>query len=193
MTTLIDLAEKHQPDKLLHNYMPAYELLLAPMRHKVKRVLEIGVLDGTSLRMWADYFPEAEIVGLDIDEDCQKHAGGRISVVIGDQGKRKVRKALGEFDLIIDDGSHKAAHQIGTFLQMFPAQLNNGGIYVIEDLETPQRRATRNMLMDLIELLHYWPDGMQGRDWKKLNHFPDDAPALSKMILSLHVLSLLHI
>lgn len=39
----------------------------------------------------------------------------------------------GEFDIIIDDGSHIGTEQIATFNNLWPS-LNPGGWYVVEDL-----------------------------------------------------------
>ena len=49
------------------------------------RLLEIGVLKGASLRMWADYFPQGQITGVDLtltsstvlaaNADINMHAG----------------------------------------------------------------------------------------------------------------------
>ena len=41
------------------------------MRNKKIKILEIGVLYGSSLRMWQDYFSKAEIYGMDVIENCK--------------------------------------------------------------------------------------------------------------------------
>ena len=67
------------------NYFDIYEQYLAPMKNEPINLLEIGVLGGKSLRVWADYFPKAKIFGLDIDPACAQQAGGRINITIGSQ------------------------------------------------------------------------------------------------------------
>ena len=67
-----------------HSYSDLYELMFALRRSDVRRVLECGLgtnnpalassmgakgRPGASLRVWRDYFPNAEIVGIDIDGD----------------------------------------------------------------------------------------------------------------------------
>ena len=42
----------------------------------------------------------------------------------------------GQFDIIVDDGSHLPWHQLFTFEIMFETWLKPGGLYVIEDVET---------------------------------------------------------
>jgi hypothetical protein len=49
-----------------HNYHKHYAEQFHDLRHSVKKVLEIGVFRGHSLLMWHDYFPNAEIYGVDI-------------------------------------------------------------------------------------------------------------------------------
>ena len=48
---------------------------------------------------------------------------------------RFIQENGGDFDIIIDDGSHKMNHQQISFDVLFP-HLKSGGIYVIEDLHT---------------------------------------------------------
>src|ERR1051325_11492314 len=63
------LAAVYGTDKgaTMHRYVDLYEKYLAPRRRTATAVLEIGVHQGASLRMWRDYFPHAEIVGLDVE------------------------------------------------------------------------------------------------------------------------------
>jgi hypothetical protein len=60
-------------------------LLFAGIRSDVRTALEIGVWEGGSLRMWEEYFPNAEIWGLDVNPARGEVAGGRIHFVSGDQ------------------------------------------------------------------------------------------------------------
>ena len=67
---LDELGILHGTDKgsLGHGYLGHYERILGPLRDEPITILEIGVSDGASLRMWADYFTRATIVGVDINE-----------------------------------------------------------------------------------------------------------------------------
>src|ERR1700712_2107712 len=69
-----------------HNFLVFYEKFLNGLRNRGNlRVLEIGVYSGASLRMWEEYFPNAVIVGLDINPEARVHASPRCPVVIADQ------------------------------------------------------------------------------------------------------------
>jgi len=167
MTPLCDLAKKHQTDKggwhlmyggchsdTCHNYTPTYYEMFRGREDKVKRVIEVGINAGSSLRMWEEFFPNAEIYGLDINQRCLFDAG-RIKCFFADQGspeslKAAVQKIGGTplFDLIIDDGSHEYTHQLVTANTLLPFVQTNG-YYVIEDIDIdckPER------LSDLIKV-----------------------------------------
>ena len=47
--------------------------------------MEIGVYHGNSLKVWKDYFPNAEIYGIDIDPSCKKFEDERTKIIICDQ------------------------------------------------------------------------------------------------------------
>lgn len=117
-----------------------YERELAELRDRPISVLEIGVNNGGSLDVWADYFEQAErIVGIDINWRCRliEFRDPRIQLVIGDIGAAETQAAIdaihAEYDLIVDDGSHRSHHIVEAFLRLVP-RLRPGGLYVIEDL-----------------------------------------------------------
>lgn len=131
---LDDLALKYGTDKAsnLHNYTRWYEKLL-PTPDKNISLLEIGVSDGKSLRMWREYYPNASIEGVDIDISlCQPIKG--VLLLEADQ-KHLSFGELVKFDVVIDDGSHRWEDQIASFKSIW-AHVNPGGVYVIEDLHT---------------------------------------------------------
>lgn len=154
---LTALADRYGSDKgsavlCAHRYAEVYEALLRKARHSSLRLLEIGLMHGhtqhvfegrledvgcPSLRMWADYLPNAAIMGFDL-EDFTRLGGTRMSIHVGDQGKRAdlerlARETGGNFDVIVDDGSHASHHQQVSLGVLFQ-HLAPGGIYCIEDL-----------------------------------------------------------
>ncbi|MGG5811696.1 class I SAM-dependent methyltransferase [Falsiroseomonas sp. CW058] len=138
---LDELGLRHGTDKASnrHDFLRTYERYLAGMRDSAAAVLEVGVLDGASLRMWADYFPRAAILGIDVKPERAAHRTDRIGVEIGNAGDPKFLAAVagrhGPFDLILDDGSHLWDHQQLAFRRLFP-HLRPGGVFIIEDINT---------------------------------------------------------
>ena len=120
-----------------HNYLDKYEHFLKGFRNREFTLLELGVFDGASERMWRDYFPKAQVIGVDIDSRCKEYEGERIGIDIADLGKIEELKRLREYrpTIIIDDASHLWSHQINALLVLFDV-LPSGGIYIIEDMET---------------------------------------------------------
>lgn len=119
-----------------HNYCVKYEKYLPFKRTDRLKLLEIGVLNGESLRMWKDYFFLSEIIGIDINKDCKQHEEDRIKVEIGSQTDKEFLIDLGErygnFDMILDDGSHINNDIIFSFEKLFK-YVKPGGIYIVED------------------------------------------------------------
>jgi hypothetical protein len=75
---LHDLGIKYHTDKAyLHNFCNDYEKLL---RKDVKTLWEIGILDGASLRMWSEYYPNAKIIGYDIEDKSSLSFNDNVSV-----------------------------------------------------------------------------------------------------------------
>lgn len=128
-----------------HWYGGPYQVQLEKFRNQSLRLLEIGIggyssatRGGASLNAWADYFRGGLIYGLDCyPKDLPRHP--RIRTVVGDQADcaflRDLGRQCGPFDIVIDDGSHRASDTTAAFGELFPF-VTQGGLYVIEDLQT---------------------------------------------------------
>lgn len=151
--------KKYGSDKVSdqHNYTTIYEQLFSHRRDTIKNVLEVGIgtmipgvlssmvgyadasvyRPGASLRGWVDYFPNAQVFGLDVQPDCMFDNESRITTMLCDTTSEDSVKGLnlpeGLFDVIVDDGLHCPVAQQQTLLNLW-ALLRPGGVYIIEDV-----------------------------------------------------------
>jgi len=153
LTPLCKLAYKYGTDKcpqIRHLYTLVYYELLKDKKD-IKKVLEMGIgcyftmfkgyKTGASLYMWRDYFPNAHIYGAD-NMPRTIFARDRITTLLCDETKEEDLKKLinyvgADIDLFIDDGSHKAEHQIFMCKTVMPL-LKKDVIYIIEDIINEQ-------------------------------------------------------
>jgi len=154
-TELCDIAFKYKCDKcpeIKHFYTRHYYKMFNPIRNEVKKVLEIGIghkdtirdsdreyVTGASLFMWRDFFPNAQIYGVDIEPKCI-FQDERIETSILDQSNEQqltdlIKRIGSDIDIVIDDGSHRPAHQVFTCRILMPL-LKKDVIYVIEDVKS---------------------------------------------------------
>lgn len=161
---MTDKAPYEGSSGVYHFYTVRYHEILSPIRERVERVLEIGIQHGASLKMWRDYFPNAVIHGVDI-EDCRLAVAAepRIVAHVGDVGQPSVLVdlvVLGPFDLVVDDGSHDLAHMRDTCLALYPSTRS---VYIIEDVHLvwfgPELRAVLHALAGEPEALVSRTDG----------------------------------
>ena len=152
----IALSMNPGPDKRSdgHNYTKYYDRHFVPRRYEPLKVLEIGVWEGASLRMWQQYFPQAQIVGADNDiTRCIQPLPERVRLWEMDQSSAEslvnMAKELGPWDIIIDDGSHMPLHQVITFEELWP-HLNAGGLYCVEDLHVNYHADGSGLMLDYI-------------------------------------------
>jgi hypothetical protein len=136
-----------------HTYADIYELLFAHCRHHVSAVLECGIgtnnptlksnmgetgQPGASLRCWRDYFPNAQIVGVDIDDRILFEEERITTLQLDQTDPVSVRAVVGQlehlrFDLMIDDGLHTFA-AARTLYENSKTLLKRTGVYVVEDV-----------------------------------------------------------
>ncbi len=139
MDGLTELGTRYGTDKAVHGFCAFYDEQFGDESRSFEKIMEIGVHRGSSLYMWREYCPKAQIHGLDAVK-TNIPATERITVYEGDQADRRDLQALldaagSNFDLIMDDGGHTMEQQQVSFGFLFP-HVRPGGIYVIEDLHT---------------------------------------------------------
>jgi hypothetical protein len=145
--TLHDIGVKHKTDKAsFHNYCNFYEANLDTS--KIANVLEVGIKDGASLKMWRDWLPFSDIVGIDIEKPM---AIKNVQTFLLDGTKKETAGFFGSFDLIIDDGSHMTADQIKTF-KLFWGKCNYA--YILEDIHTSFRTQYVNSKITAYDYIH---------------------------------------
>lgn len=141
-TPLCELAKKYKTDKWWrHKYTPIYYDLFKDQKDLPLNIMEIGVFQGGSIKMWRDFFPNAKIFAVDIaqkylDEvatipDCipiQVNANNELDIT-----DKILNKYPNEFfDIIIDDAGHRSHQQLVTFCLLYPRIKN--GYYIVEDI-----------------------------------------------------------
>lgn len=133
---------KHGTDKAtFHNYCHFYEQNLP----QAESVLEIGVLDGASLRMWSEFFKTSEVFGWDIEPIKMERPVIRVDA----HSREEIEKHADWFDLIVDDGPHTMRSQHLLFGILFPYCKT----YIIEDLHTCERKEYQDGTPSTIEML----------------------------------------
>lgn len=124
------LAQFFDTDKKAHGYIPFYDIYFAAYRTLSGRLLEIGVYEGESIRLWQKAFPNFEIEGIDLVEKPEIEA----KVYVGNQNDRSFLQSLSSYDIVIDGGGHRSREQIISLVTL----VRSTKLYVIEDLHTSQ-------------------------------------------------------
>jgi len=147
-------------DKGMNGYMPLYHDIVDYLG-PAARVVELGVYQGGSLKLWQQLFPESPaIVGVDNDTTARWPPG--TVRVLADQADPELRHQLSaispEYDLIVDDASHLGQLTYQSFANLWPL-IRPGGLYVIEDWQvgfpdwTGHDDSMRTMARNLLDLL----------------------------------------
>ena len=179
-TELCTLFEQNLSDKcpqIGHSYSPEYYDLLCKYKNVYENVLEIGIgytelmrplcgqeyTVGASLKAWSAFFPNANIIGVDIRKDVL-FSEKNISCFFTDQSnevelektvleiKHQKNKMNLEFDLILDDGSHVCEHMILSF-NVLSKYIKKGGLYIIEDIHNQHLQRFVDLKIEGFEIL----------------------------------------
>jgi len=118
-----------------HHYFDIYEMYFSEYRGQKITILEIGVLDGGSLKLWKNYFGDkATVVGIDLFPPKHQIDNEGIFIEVGDQSDPNfisyLLKKFGSFDIVIDDGGHTNFLIKESFKLLFK---HTNQLYVIED------------------------------------------------------------
>mmetsp|Transcript_14007 Transcript_14007/g.30380 ORF Transcript_14007/g.30380 Transcript_14007/m.30380 type:complete len:316 (-) Transcript_14007:345-1292(-) len=142
------------------NYGALYGMVVLPMLQSIKpprrpKLFEIGFGcgmpggPGRGMQFWHNLVPAAELWSAEYNVNCvmgwrrdfgRKHPEVKASFksLFGDQSNATVLAQWvltsgGNFDVVVDDGSHINSHILKSFHALWP-HVNPGGLYVFEDL-----------------------------------------------------------
>lgn len=124
------LAQKHGTDKFDHGYMPFYEKHLPS---QVNSLLEIGVKQGASMRVWREAYPKAALYGMDLFQEFSQPDIEGVHWIKGNQLDHELLYTIRNTtkpQVIIDDASHNSRDQWVTLLSL----IDSCEYYFIEDL-----------------------------------------------------------
>lgn len=143
--SLEQLVVNERTDKnTIHSYLPLYQKLLINKKETAKNVLEVGIYYGGSIKLWNDFFPNANVYGLDIinigsvwDEIKNKE---KIILYTSIDAYDEIffnthflNKNI-KFDFMLDDGPH-SLETMKLFIKLYSQVMADDGILIIEDIQ----------------------------------------------------------
>jgi hypothetical protein len=173
--SLQSLVDNTRTDKnTSHSYLPVYEKLFESKRQTAKHILEIGIAQGGSIKLWRDYFPKALIHAADIypqselppdlpklpDVICYTNADAYSAEFL--------QMMYVPLDIVIDDGPHTFQSQEAAIKAYVP-RLAKDGLLVIEDIQDWKHV---QQLIDCIP--HHYPCTIEVHDLRAKKQRPDD-------------------
>jgi predicted O-methyltransferase YrrM len=152
--SLLEIVDSSRTDKnTIHSYLELYENLLASKKVTAKNVLEIGIgngqgiTNGGSIKLWHDYFLNANVYALDIQhidniwDEIKNNERIILHTSVDAYTEEFVKTEFIDknikFDMILDDGPH-TLESMKIFIQLYGPLLADNGILIIEDIQDPK-------------------------------------------------------
>ena len=144
--SLEEIVDNSRTDKnTVHSYLPLYQQLLINKKETAKNVLEVGIQNGGSIKLWSDFFKNATVYGLDIiNDDCIwdgiKYNEKIILHTSSDAYHNDfftsnfLNKNI-KCDFMLDDGPH-TLDSMKQFIKLYSNIMTNDGILIIEDVQS---------------------------------------------------------
>lgn len=115
-----------------------YNNLFSDIKNDYLEILEIGIHNGDSIRLWDDFFCNSKITCLDINESekaKELQYREKVTCLYEDAYSIQTVKKLSnkKFNIIIDDGPH-TLKSFEFFIDFYFPLLENNGILIIEDI-----------------------------------------------------------
>jgi cephalosporin hydroxylase len=144
--SLIDIVNNSKTDKnTVHSYLGLYQKIMINKKDTVQNVLEIGIAEGGSIKMWSEFFTNAVIHGLDIIhmDNVWSEIKNNNKIVLYTSTdaydetffKTEFLNENKRFDVMIDDGPHTLESML-KFIRLYSKLMTDDGILIIEDVQS---------------------------------------------------------
>jgi|688.fasta_scaffold167406_2 beta-1,4-mannosyl-glycoprotein beta-1,4-N-acetylglucosaminyltransferase len=145
--TLIQLIDNTRTDKnTTHSYLELYEKLFSSKKKTAKNILEIGICHGGSIKLWSDYFVNANVHGLDIIniDYVWNEIRNKDKIILHTSVdaydetyfiKTFLENNDTKFDMLLDDGPH-TLESMKQFIRLYSQLMTTDGILIIEDVQS---------------------------------------------------------
>jgi len=145
--SLEEIVDNIRTDKnTTHSYLPLYQNLLISKKETAKNVLEVGICYGGSIKLWYDFFTNANVYGIDIINDFDIWEGiknkERIKLLTSKDAYNEdffianfLYKKNIKFDFMLDDGPH-TLESMKQFIKLYSQIMTDDGILIIEDVQS---------------------------------------------------------
>ena len=141
---LEELVDNSRTDKnTSHSYLPLYDKLLISKKETAKNVLEVGICEGGSIKLWSDYFTNANVYGLDSMniENVWEGIKNNEKIILHTSidaydNDFFINNFLNKnilCDFILDDGPH-TLESMKQFIKLYSKIMTDDGILIIEDV-----------------------------------------------------------
>lgn len=143
---------KRTNEKIIaHGYSKYYEKYFYELKNQNLNILEIGSFYGNASAALFFYFKNSKLFAGDIYPDLFRYRSRRIKNFYVNSSEEKsiqdniIHKFNNNFDIIIEDAGHSLKDQIISLFILFK-KLNTGGLFIIEELDFPDKRKDMNLL-----------------------------------------------
>lgn len=143
---LYDIIDNDRTDKnTLHSYLDLYQTLFNNKKNTAKNILEIGIFKGGSIKLWSEFFINANIYGIDImdiNANCDDIIN-KENIILYEKSdaydynifNEKILFKNIKFDVMIDDGPHTLETMI-QFIKLYSQLMTDDGILIVEDVQS---------------------------------------------------------
>ena len=148
-------AQPYKQDRKLiqaHGYAKFYEKYFKKIKNENLNIIELGSFYGNASAALFFYFKNSNIFSADINPDMYIYNSKRIkNFYLNSSSKNSIQENLInrnlKFDIIIEDASHMLKDQIISLFMTF-RMLKSGGLFIVEEIDFPQKREDMRINQD---------------------------------------------
>ena len=144
--SLEEIVDNTKTDKnTVHSYLPLYQKLLISKKETAKNILEVGILNGGSIKLWSDFFTNANVYGLDImniDNVWEGIKNNDKIILHTSTDAYNTDFFITHFlnknikcDFMLDDGPHTLESMV-QFIKLYSQIMTDDGILIVEDVKS---------------------------------------------------------